>query len=235
MALPKLNTQTFELNVPSTDEKIKYRPFLVKEEKILLQAQEGETTEMLDAIIQIIDNCTFGKINVAKLPAFDIEYIFLRVRAKSVGEKVSLNVLAPDDNKTSVPVEVDLTKIEVEVDEEHNNSIDINDDIKIVMSYPTIKTFSALTQDISKIKASDMIRMTAKCVHQIINGVETFEAADLSEDEITEFLENLTQDQYRRLQKFFTTMPRLKKVVNVTNPKTKKKGKVTLEGIQSFF
>ena len=235
MALPKLNTQTFELNIPSTDEKIKYRPFLVKEEKILLQAQEGENLEMMDAIIQIINNCPFDKINVEKLPAFDIEYIFLKIRSKSVGERVNLSVLAPDDNKTKIPVELDLSKIEVEVDDDHNNSIEITKDIKVIMSYPTIKTFTTITQDINNLKGSDIISMTAKCIHQIINGVETFEAVDLSDDEIIEFLENLTQEQFRKLQNFFTTMPRLKKVLNVTNPKTKKKGKVTLQGIQSFF
>ena len=235
MALPKLNTQTFELNIPSTDQKIKYRPFLVKEEKILLQAQEGENNEMLDAIIQIIENCTFNKIQVDKLPAFDVEYIFLKIRSKSVGEKVNLSVLAPDDNKTRIPVEIDLSKIEVEVEEEHTNSINVTSDIKVIMSYPTVKTFSTITEDVTKLKAEDTIKMTAKCIHQIINGVETYEAADLSDTEITEFIENLTQEQYRKLNNFFATMPRLKKVLNVTNPKTKKKGKVTLQGIQSFF
>jgi hypothetical protein len=235
MALPKLNTQTFELNIPSTDEKIKYRPFLVKEEKILLQAQEGDNNEMLDAVIQIIENCTFNKIQVDKLPAFDVEYIFLKIRSKSVGEKVSLSVLAPDDNKTKIPVEIDLSKIEVEVEEEHTNSIDITDNIKVIMSYPTIKTFSTITENIANLKAEDTIKMTVKCVHQIIDGVETYEAVDLSEAEITEFIENLTQEQYRKLNNFFVTMPRLKKEINVTNPKTKKKGKVTLQGIQSFF
>ncbi len=235
MALPKLNTQTFELNIPSTDEKIKYRPFLVKEEKILLQAQEGGNNEMLDSIIDIIKNCTFDKVSAETLPAFDIEYIFLKIRSKSVGEKVSLNVLAPDDNKTKIPVEVDLSKIEVEVEEDHNNSIDITDSIKVIMSYPTIKTFSTITQDIGNLKPQDTILMTTKCIHQIVDGVETYEARDLSEKEIVEFLENLTQEQFRKLQNFFITMPRLKKVINVTNPKTKKKGKVTLQGIQSFF
>jgi|TARA_Y100000114_G_scaffold97312_1_gene90631 hypothetical protein len=235
MALPKLNTQTFELNIPSTDEKIKYRPFLVKEEKILLQAQEGDNNEMLNSIIDIIKNCTFDKVSAETLPAFDIEYIFLKIRSKSVGEKVSLNVLAPDDNKTKIPVEVDLSKIEVEVEEDHNNSIDITDSIKVIMSYPTIKTFSTITQDIGNLKPQDTILMTAKCIHQIVDGVETYEARDLSEKEIVEFLENLTQEQFRKLQNFFITMPRLKKVINVTNPKTKKKGKVTLQGIQSFF
>ena len=166
MALPLLNTQTFELNVPSTDEKIKYRPFLVKEEKILLQAQEGDDTEMIDALMTIIENCTFGKIQPHKYPSFDMEYIFLKIRSKAVGEKVSLNLTCPDDNETKVQHTVDLSKVEVEVEDGHTNKI-------------------ALTDNVS------------------IDGGQTF--VDHGE------------------------------VVSVTNPKTKKKGKVTLEGMQSFF
>jgi hypothetical protein len=233
MALPKLNTQTFELEMPSTDEKIKYRPFLVKEEKILLQAQEGESKEMIDALTTIISNCTFGKVAAEKMPAFDIEYVFLKIRSKSVGEKITLNVLCPDDNTTKVATTVDLSKVEVEVGDKHTNKIDLTDDVSVIMKYPTIKTF--IGKDLKKLSAVDIISMTGDCIHQIIDGVETFEVNDLSGKEIDEFLENLTQAQFLKIQTFFTTMPRLKHIVNVTNPKTKKKGKVTLEGMQSFF
>lgn len=234
MALPKLNTQTFELNVPSSDVKVKYRPFLVKEEKVLLQAQQsGKATEMADALVQVIENCTFNKVKVDNLPSFDIEYLFLKIRSKSVGEKVDLMITCPDDNETKVKTTVDLSKIEVEVDEDHNNTIDLTKTVKVVMSYPTIKTFSGA--NMTDLKASEIISMTTKCIHQVIDGVETYEAADMNQSELEDFIENLTQEQFGKIQNFFTTMPRLRHIVNVTNPKTKKKGKVTLQGMQSFF
>ena len=233
MALPVLNTQTFELNIPSTDEKIKYRPFLVKEEKILLQAQEGDGDEVTNAILQIVDNCTFGKVQVDKLPSFDIEYIFLNIRSKSVGEKVNLNLAFPGDEKVKVPTEVDLTKVIVEMDDDHNNVVELTDTVKVIMKYPTVKTFQGL--DLTKFTATDTINLTANCIHQIINGVETHEAADLSKKEIEEFLENLTQAQFTSIQKFFASMPKLTMNVKITHPKTKKKGTVKLQGLRSFF
>jgi len=233
MALPVLNTQTFELNIPSTDEKIKYRPFLVKEEKVLLQAQEGDGDEVTNAILQIVDNCTFGKVQVDKLPSFDIEYIFLNIRSKSVGEKVNLNLAFPGDEKVKVPTDVDLTKVIVEMDDDHGNEISLTDTVKVIMKYPTVKTFQGL--DLTKFTATDTINLTANCIHQIINGVETHEAADLSKKEIEEFLENLTQAQFTSIQKFFASMPKLTMNVKITHPKTKKKGTVKLQGLRSFF
>ena len=233
MALPVLNTQTFELNIPSTDEKIKYRPFLVKEEKVLLQAQEGDGDEVTNAILQIVDNCTFGKVQVDKLPSFDIEYIFLNIRSKSVGEKVNLNLAFPGDEKVKVPTDVDLTKVIVEMDDDHGNEISLTDNVKVIMKYPTVKTFQGL--DLTKFTATDTINLTANCIHQIINGVETHEAADLSKKEIEEFLENLTQAQFTSIQKFFASMPKLTLNVKITHPKTKKKGTVKLQGLRSFF
>ena len=233
MALPILNTQTFELNIPSTDEKIKYRPFLVKEEKILLQAQEGTGDEVTDSILQIVDNCTFGKINVEQLPSFDIEYIFLKIRSKSVGEKVDLMITCPDDNETKVKHTVDLSKVEVEVDEDHNNVVKLTDTVSVVMSYPTVRTFQGA--NLATMSADEIVNLTGRCIHQIIDGVETHERADIEDKEMNEFLENLTQEQFAKIQNFFTTMPRLKHEIKVTNPKTKKKGTVTLVGMQSFF
>ena len=234
MALPKLNTQTFELNVPSTDQKVKYRPFLVKEEKVLLQAQQSEKPEeMADALVQVINNCTFNKINASLLPSFDIEYIFLKIRSKSVGEKVDLMITCPDDNETKVKHTVDLSKVEVEVDEEHNNKISLTDSVSVIMSYPTIKTFQGA--NLQNMNAEEIINLTGRCIYQIVDGVETYETKDLNSKEIDEFLENLTQDQFAKIQSFFTSMPRLKHEVKVTNPKTKKKGTVTLQGMQSFF
>ena len=233
MALPILNTQTFELNIPSTDEKIKYRPFLVKEEKILLQAQEGTGDEVTEAILQIVDNCTFSKITVEQLPSFDIEYIFLKIRSKSVGEKVKLNLPFPGDEDVKVPTEVNLAKVIVEMDDDHSNEISLTDTVKVIMKYPTVKTFQGM--DLTKFTATDTIALTANCIHQIVDGVETYEANDLSDKEIREFLENLTQAQFTEIQKFFASMPKLTHEVKITHPKTKKKGSVKLQGLRSFF
>ena len=234
MALPKLNTQTFELNVPSSDQKVKFRPFLVKEEKVLLQAQQsGKPEEMADALVQVIKNCTFDKISAENLPSFDIEYLFLKIRSKSVGEKVDLMITCPDDNETQVKHTVDLSKVEVEVDDDHNNIVKLTDTVSVVMSYPTVKTFQGA--NLSSMNAEEIVKLTGRCIHQIVDGVETHERTDIEDKDMTEFLENLTQDQFAKIQKFFTTMPRLKHVVKVTNPKTKKKGTVTLQGMQSFF
>ena len=234
MALPKLNTQTFELNVPSTDEKIKFRPFLVKEEKVLLQAQQSEKPEeMANALVQVIKNCTFDKLKADNLPSFDIEYIFLKVRSKSVGEKVDLMITCPDDNVTKVKHTVDLSKVEVEVDDDHNNNIKLTDTVSVIMSYPTVKTFQGA--NLAGMNAEEIVSLTGRCIHQIVDGVETHERADIEDKDMDEFLENLTQGQFAEIQKFFTTMPKLKHEVKVTNPKTKKKGTVTLQGMQSFF
>ena len=233
MALPKLNTQTYELEVPSTDEKIRYRPFLVKEEKILLQAQEGGDGEIMDAVADVVESCTFGKLNVSKLPSFDLEYIFLKIRSKAVGEKVTLNLPFPGDENVKVPTKVDLSKVEVHMAEEHTNKIDLTDEVSVVMRYPTIKTFGGIK--VTNLTADDAVEMTTRCIHQVINGVETFEAADLSKEDKSEFIENLTQDQFAKIQQFFTTMPKLSHTVTLTHPKTKKKAKYKLEGMQSFF
>ena len=233
MALPKLNTQTYELEVPSTDEKIRYRPFLVKEEKILLQAQEGGDGEIMDAVADVVESCTFGKINVSKLPSFDLEYIFLKIRSKAVGEKVTLNLPFPGDENVKIPTKVDLSKVEVHMAEEHTNKIDLTDEVSVVMRYPTIKTFGGIK--VTNLTADDAVEMTTRCIHQVINGVETFESMDLSKEDKTEFIENLTQDQFAKVQKFFTTMPKLSHTVTLTHPKTKKKAKYKLEGMQSFF
>ena len=234
MALPKLNTQTFELNVPSSDQKVKFRPFLVKEEKVLLQAQQSEKPEeMADALVQVIKNCTFDKLKADTLPSFDIEYIFLKIRSKSVGEKVDLMITCPDDNETKVKHTVDLSKVEVEVGDDHNNVVKLTDTVSVVMSYPTVKTFQGA--NLAAMNADEIVNLTGRCIHQIIDGVETHERADIEDKEMNEFLENLTQEQFAKIQNFFTTMPRLKHEIKVTNPKTKKKGTVTLQGMQSFF
>jgi len=233
MALPKLNTQTFELNIPSTDEKIKYRPFLVKEEKILLQAQEGDQAEMFDAITDVVNACTFNKIDISKMPSFDVEYLFLRIRAKSVGEEVNLNLSFPGDEKTKVPAKVNLMDVEVEVDDNHTNKIQLTDNISVVMAYPTMKVLSKV--NMQDLKAQDAVTLIASCIHQIIEGVETLEARDFKTAELNDFVDGMTQSQFAKVNEFFTSMPKLKHEVKLTHPKTKKKGKVIIEGLQSFF
>jgi hypothetical protein len=234
MALPNINQQTFELNVPSTDEKIKFRPFLVREEKILLQALESnKLTDIASAVNTIIENCTFNKIEVDKLPSFDLEYIFLNIRAKSVGEIAKIKVLSPDDKKTYVETNVDLTKINVEVDVDHTNKIELTDTAGVIMRYPTLEMF--IKNDYDNPKADDLIKMFAECIDQIYDGDDVYDYADTIESERIEFLENLTKEQFDKITQFFSSMPRLKHEVKLTNPITKKKGKVTLEGLRSFF
>jgi len=187
----------------------------------------------MDAVADVVESCTFGKINVSKLPSFDLEYIFLKIRSKAVGEKVTLNLPFPGDENVKIPTKVDLSKVEVHMAEEHTNKIDLTDEVSVVMRYPTIKTFGGIK--VTNLTADDAVEMTTRCIHQVINGVETFEANDLSKEDKTDFIENLTQDQFAKVQQFFTTMPKLSHTVTLTHPKTKKKAKYKLEGMQSFF
>ena len=236
MALPKLNTPTYELEVPSTDEKIKYRPFLVKEEKILLMAIESaKNEEIVRAVKDIVSECTFNKLDVANMPMFDVEYIFLNIRAKSVGETSKIKVLAPDDKKTYIETEVNLTEVQVQVDDDHTNKIELTDDMGIIMTYPTIDSFQEA--GIQNVKASNMLDIIASCILQIYekNGEKVYQAKDQTKKELTEFIEQLNTKQFKELQKFFDTMPKLKHTVKVKNPKTKKSSDVTLNGLNDFF
>ena len=235
MALPILDTATYELTLPSSDVQVKYRPFLVKEEKILLLAMESENTaEVTKALKEIVHACTFGSLNVEALPTFDLEYIFLNIRAKSVGEVAKLKLLCPDDKETYANVELDLSKVEVQVDDEHNNTIQINDKIKMVMRYPTIDTFDP-TIDASKLKTEQLFDIIANTVYEIYEGETVHKASDYSKEEMNKFLDSLTSDHFAKIQKFFNTMPRLQHELEIENPKTKVKSKVVLSGLQSFF
>tara|TARA_Y100000022_G_scaffold96769_1_gene83350 strand:- start:6 stop:737 length:732 start_codon:yes stop_codon:yes gene_type:complete len=235
MALPILDTATYELTLPSSDVQVKYRPFLVKEEKILLLAMESENAaEITKALKEIVHACTFGSLNVEALPTFDLEYIFLNIRAKSVGEVAKLKLLCPDDKETYANVELDLSKVEVQVDDEHNNTIQINDKIKMVMRYPTIDTFDP-TIDASKLKTEQLFDIIANTVYEIYEGETVHKASDYSKEEMKNFIESLTSDHFAKIQKFFNTMPRLQHELEIENPKTKVKSKVVLSGLQSFF
>ena len=236
MALPKLITPTYELEIPSTDEKIKYRPFLVKEEKILLIAMESkDNAQIIQGVKDIVTQCTFEKVNVSKMPMFDIEYIFLNIRAKSVGEVSKLKVLCPDDGKTYADVEIDLSKVEVQVEKDHTNKIELSDDMGMIMTYPTIDLFA--DSGIENINATNMLDIIGSCVLQIYEekGEKVYEAKDQTKKELNDFIESMNTSQFKEMQNFFDTMPKLKHTIKVKNPKTKKESDVTLSGLNDFF
>ncbi len=236
MALPKINVPTYELAIPSTDEKIKYRPFLVKEEKVLLIAMEsGEAEDMLQAVKDIVNECTFNKLKLGSMPMFDVEYIFLNIRAKSVGEVSKLKVLCQDDGETYADIEVDLNEIDVQVDEEHTNRIELTDEMGVIMQYPTIDSFSA--EGIGDINASNMLDVIVSCIAQIYDkkGEEVYDSKDSTKKELVEFVEQLNTKQFADVQKFYDTMPSLKHTITVKNPKTKVESEVTLTGLNDFF
>ena len=233
MALPKIAVPTYELEIPSNKEKLTYRPFLVKEEKILLLAMEQDDEDtMIAAVKQIIVNCTYEKIEVENLALFDLEYIFLRIRAKSVGEVAKLQILCEDDGETYVPVEIDLESIEVEFQEGHNPKIELTDDIGIIMGYPT---FEFLDFNIEATDVNKLFDIIASSINQIYEGDIVYEKVDFNKKELKTFLESLTSEQFKKLQEFFETMPRLRHTLEVKNPKTKVTNTVVLEGLNAFF
>jgi len=237
MALPKLNTPTYELEIPSTDEKLKYRPFLVKEEKILMMALETkDNTQIVNAVKDIVSECTFNKIKISTMPMFDTEYIFLQIRSKSVGEVSKLKLLCPDgDGKTYADVELDLNEVKVQVGDDHTNKIELTDDMGVIMTYPNIDSFS--DSGIKDINASNMLDVIGSCILQIYEekGEKIYEAKDQTKKELTEFIESMNTKQFQDIQKFFDTMPKLKHEIKIKNPKTKKESKVTLTGLNDFF
>jgi len=234
MSLPKLNTPTYQLVLPSTEKKIKFRPFLVKEQKLLLMAQNSnDKNEMIQSIAQIIENCTFGKVKGSEAYMFDLEYIFLQIRRKSVGDKIELNVLCEDDGETRVPVEVNLKDVEVQVGDNHTNEIQLNKDVKIIMGYPTLETASQLKEDIEKDES--LFTGIKHSIFQIIDGDTIYNRVDMEDKELDEFVESMSQKNLNDILDFFKTMPKLAHTIKFTNPKTKKKNTVTVEGIENFF
>ncbi len=233
MALPKINVPTYELEVPSTKEKITYRPFLVKEEKILLLAlEENDELTIARALKQIVNNCTFENLSVDSMPLFDLEYIFLNIRAKSVGESADLKLLMPDDEKTYVDVQIPLQDIKVEFTKGHKKDIKLTDSIMVVMRYPTYELLGVENTDMTIEKTFKLI---SDCTEKVIDGETIHERSDFNDKDLQEFYDGLDSKQFQNVQNFFETMPRLKHTVEVVNPKTKKKNKITLEGLQSFF
>ena len=236
MALPKLDVPIYELVVPSTDEKIKYRPFLIKEEKVLLMAMEsGENKDIIQAVKTIVSECTFNKLKLGIMPMFDVEYIFLQIRSKSVGEVSKLKVLCKDDGETYANVEVDLNEVQVQVDDGHTNKIELSDEMGIIMNYPTIDSFSEA--GVAEINAENMLDGSVSCIGQKYDkgGEEVYDAKDSTKKELVEFIEQLNTQQFQDVQKFYDTMPKLKHEITVKNPKTKKESNITLTGLNVFF
>jgi hypothetical protein len=238
MPLPIVETQTYELTLPSADIKVKYRPFLVREEKILLQAMESQKqNEIVEALKQIVSVCTFNSLNVEDLPTFDLEYIFLNIRAKSVGEIAKLKVLCPDDKETYADVEIDLTKINVQVDDKHNNNIvvDENKKIGLIMKYPTLGVVDTETKFDAKMSSKVLFDIIAKSIYQIYEGDKVHTASDYKKDELLTFIESLDSKTFLKIQEFYDTMPKLMHEIEVLNPKTQVKSKVMLQGLTDFF
>ena len=234
MALPKLDTPTYRLTLPSTREEIQYRPFLIKEQKLLMIAQESEDDQQIaDAVTSIVKSCTFDKIDASFVPMFDIEYIFLKIRGKSVGEKVQLNLTCPDDEKTTVPVEVNLEDVSVQMVADHTNEIQITDQVKLFLKYPILNDMKGLMGDTNE--TSQIFNMLNKCVQEIHFGDQIFNRVDISEKEITEFIDQMTSEQFESITNFFNTMPKLRHVIMVKNPKTQVESEVVVEGLASFL
>jgi hypothetical protein len=237
MALPKIEVPTYELTLPSEDKKIKYRPFLVREEKILYIAMEtGQNKEMINALKDVVGACTFDVLNVDRLPIFDIEYLFLQIRAKSVSEITKFRAICPDDGKTYVETEVDLTKVEVQVDDEHTNRIvlDTQRNLGLVLKYPTLKNYD-VGRGLDNIEVDKVFNILIDCVDHIFEGDKIYPAKDTSKQELKEFIESLPQEAFNKIKSFFDTMPKLKHEIEVTNPNTNVTSKIVLTGIADFF
>ena len=238
MPLPKIATPTYELELPSTGETINYRPFLVKEEKVLVIALESEDNKQITGAIKaVLKSCVITKgIKVEQLPTFDIEYLFLNIRGKSVGEELEVNVICPDDEETEVPVVINLDEIEVQKDENHTNKIKLDNSIMMEMKYPSLDQFIKSNFDFNEKNAMDQsFDLIAGSIDKIYTEDEVWATADCTKKEVKEFLESMNSSQFKKIESFFDTMPKLSHTISVTNPKTKVKSDVVLEGLASFF
>ena len=234
MALPKLETPTYEMVLPSTNEKVKFRPFLVKEQKILIMAQESkDDTQIANAMGQLVSSCTFGKIDADVSPMFDIEHIFLRLRGKSVGETVELSLLCPDDEKTYAKTKLNLEEVGVHMTADHTNEVIISEKVKIVFKYPLLKDMKNITVDTNEMEK--IFKLMNLCISEIHFSDKIYHRVDMTDLEIDEFINSMNTEQLQEIIKFFQTMPKLRHVVKVTNPKTKVTSEVVLEGLQSFL
>ena len=239
MPLPKINTPTFELVLPSNGKKIKYRPFLVREEKILIMALESEDMKQItDAVIQILSACILTRgVKINDMSTFDIEYLFLNVRSKSVGETVEVNVTCPDDNETSVSVNIDLDSIKVQKDKNHKNTIKLDDNLSMKLKYPSLKQFIESNFEASNPNNTidSTLSVITSCIDMIYNDEESWSGSESSQKELEDFVENLNTKQFQMIEDFFTTMPKLSHKVKVKNPHTGVESDVILEGLAAFF
>jgi len=238
MPLPKIATPTYELELPSTGQSIDYRPFLVKEEKLLVLALETEDTKQITtAIKNVLKNCVLTKgIRVDQLPTFDIEFLFLNIRGKSVGEEIEVNIVCPDDEETQVPVTINLDDIGIQKNDTHSNQIKLDKDLMMELKYPSLEQFIKNNFDFDDANAMDQsFDLIAACIDKIYTADEVWAVADCTKKEVKEFLEQMNSSQFKEIEKFFETMPKLSHTVKVTNPKTKVKSDVVLEGLASFF
>lgn len=238
MPLPKIAVPTYELEIPSLKKNIKYRPFLVKEEKVLIIAMESEDTkQIVDAVKTVISNCIITKgIKVDQLSTFDIEYLFLNVRGKSVGESVDVLITCPDDGTTQVPISINLDEIKVTVDKNHSRDIKLDDVLTLRMKYPSIREFVKNNfNDNESVSVNDTFEMISACVEQIYSEEESWNVSDTTKKELNEFLEQLTTNQFKEIEKFFETMPKLSHTIKLKNPNTNVESEVVLEGLTSFF
>ena len=239
MPLPKISAPTYELELPSTGKKIRYRPFLVREEKILIMALESEDMKQItSAIVQILNDCILTRgVKIKELSTFDIEYLFLNIRAKSVGESVEVNVTCPDDGETSVQMEIDIDTIKVQKDKNHKNIIKLDDTLSMKLKYPSLDQFvennfeyNDETNDVNK-----SMTMIASCIEMVYDSEESWNASDCTKKELEEFIEQLNSMQFKEIEEFFTTMPKLSHTIVVKNPNTGVESEVVLEGLASFF
>ena len=238
MPLPKIATPTYELELPSTGKKINYRPFLVKEEKLLVLALESEDTKQITTAIKaVIKSCIQTRgVKVENLPTFDIEYLFLNIRGKSVGEDIDVNIICPDDNETLVEVNIALDDIEIHKDENHTNQIKLDDNLMMEMKYPSLEQFIKSNFDLNdKNQMDQSFDMIAQCIDKVYNEEESWSVSDCTKKEVNDFLESMNSQQFKEIETFFETMPKLSHTIKVTNPKTEVESEVVLEGLASFF
>ena len=237
MPLPKISTPTYELEIPSTKKKIRYRPFLVKEEKILIIAMESQSdTEIANAVKDVLSTCILTRgVKVDTLSTFDIEYLFLNIRGKSVGEDVEVMVTCPDDNKTKVPIRVNLDDIKIITSDDHKKDIKLDDQIMMRMKYPSINQFIKSNFTTSDIKPEDTFDLIISCIEQVYNEEESWSTSDCTKEEMNDFLDQLNSNQFKEIEKFFETMPKLYHTLKVKNPKTNVENSIKLEGLSAFF
>ena len=239
MPLPKISAPSYELVLPSSNKKIRYRPFLVREEKILIMALESEDTKQItEAIKTVIHNCVITRgVKVDKMSTFDIEYLFLNVRGKSVGESVEVNVTCPDDGQTKVPVEIDIDAIKIQKNPKHTNIIKLDDNLSVQMNYPSLDQFieTNFETDSQNTQVDQSLNVIMSCINQVYNEEESWSASDCTKKELKEFVESMNSKQFKDIEAFFETMPKLSHKIKITNPNTKVQSEVVIEGLASFF